>query len=66
MQVSTIKIGSIVDTVSPTGTPNAHTARIGLGRVVELYAGSSGETVAYVQFFDGKEGSWPVEYLRAR
>lgn len=60
--------GSIVYTVGPSGSPNVHTARIGRGRVVELYAETyGGQTIhyAHVRFFDGKEGGWPVEQLRA-
>ena len=64
-----IKVGSVVFTVSPAGKPKAHTARIGRGRVVELfrqYDGAACKEVpyAFVCFFDGKRGSWPVEQLQ--
>jgi hypothetical protein len=71
MKTSTeINVGSIVRTVSPTGKPNVHTSRIGRGRVVELftqYDGASCKNLpyAFVCFFDGKRGSWPVEQLQS-
>lgn len=65
-----IAAGMIVETVGPTGQPNSHTFRIGRGRVVSLHTETTGaESVetpyAFVCFFDGKRGSWPVEQLRA-
>lgn len=63
-----IAAGSTVYTVGPHGQPNVHTARIGRGRVVALYAETyGGQTIPYahVRFFDGKQGGWPVEQLRA-
>jgi hypothetical protein len=60
-------IDARVWTVGPHGQPNAHTDRIGLGRVrgyhVETNNGNQ-EMFAYVQFQDGKQGSWPVAQLR--
>jgi hypothetical protein len=64
-----IEAGSTVYTVGPSGEPNAHTARIGSGRVVELYSETVNGTptpYAHVEFFDGKAGGWPVEQLRSQ
>lgn len=64
-----IAAGMVVETVGPHGKPNAHTYRIGLGRVVSLHTETNGadgikKPFAFVQFFDGKRGSWPVEQLK--
>lgn len=65
-----IAAGTVIVTVGPTGKPNGHTARIGRGRVVSLHTETDGrdgmpKPYAYVCFFDGKRGSWPVDQLRA-
>jgi hypothetical protein len=62
-----ITVGMVVETVSPTGQPNAHTYRIGRGRVVDLHTETDGgieAPFAGVAFLDGKRGSWPVDRLR--
>jgi len=60
-------IGSTVWTVGPHGEPNVHTNRVGLGRVASFHAETNNgqpQAFAYVEFHDGKAGSWPVAQLR--
>lgn len=64
-----IAVGSTVWTVGPDGKPNGNTDRIGLGRVTSFHVDTNSgrrqpEVFAYVEFHDGKAGSWPVAQLR--
>lgn len=63
----TIEPGTVVSTVGPHGQPNALTHWIGLGRVESLHHEIDGgveRQYAFVQWFNGNQGSWPVEQLR--
>jgi len=64
-----ITVGSTVWTVGPDGQPHGHTDRIGLGRVTSFHLDTNNgrrqpEVFAYVEWHDGKQGSWPVAQLR--
>jgi hypothetical protein len=68
MSQKKVAVGAVVFSVGPNGKPNAHSARIGRGRVISLHQEVDGldgalKNYAYVAFFDGKRGSWPVERL---
>jgi len=61
-----LMVGSTVWTVGPDGKPNGNTDRIGLGRITSFHVETNNgnpEMFAYVQFQDGKAGSWPVAQL---
>lgn len=62
-------VGSTVWTVGPDGKPNGNTDRIGLGTVTSFHVDTNNgrrqpEVFAYVEWHDGKQGSWPVAQLR--
>lgn len=60
--------GNVVFTVGPAGRPNGNTDRIGCGRVESLHdevIDGRSTPCAFVQFFSGKAGSWPVAQLRS-
>ena len=64
-----IVIGSTVWTVGPNGLANGHTDRIGLGTVASFHVDTNNgrsqpEVFAYIEWNDGKVGSWPVAQLR--
>lgn len=65
-----VAAGAVVLTVGPCGKPNAHTYRIGRGRVLSLHKEVDGcdgvlKDYAYIAFFCGLRGSWPVDRLAA-
>jgi hypothetical protein len=64
-----IVIGSTVWTVGPDGVANGHTDRIGLGTVASFHVDTNSgrsqpEVFAYIEWNDGKVGSWPVAQLK--
>lgn len=64
-----ITVGSTVWTVGPDGQPNYRSIPIGLGKVTSFHVDTNNgrrqpEVFAYVEFHDGKQGSWPVAQLR--
>lgn len=63
-----MKVGDVIQTVGPNGKANGHTYRIGRGVVRDFHKEVDGmdgqlKDYAYVRFFDGKAGSWPVDRL---
>jgi hypothetical protein len=67
--IAELIVGSTVWTVGPDGKPNGNTERIGLGRVTSFHVDTNSgrrqpEVFAYVEWHDGKQGSWPVAQLR--